>query len=606
MGDMHVETQAEMLAETQVDMRVENKAETHVETHTRTQVEQIDTSVNKLLGGRYRLVKIIGRGGTSVVYLAENVNLGTFWAVKRIQKNTGMAKVLKAEPDILKKLNHPALPRIIDIIEDNENIYIIQDYIEGNSLYKELKKVKKFPEKQVMEWAKQICDVLAYLHSFKPNPIIYRDMKPSNIILTPWGDIKLVDFGIAREYKEEAKNDTVYIGTRGYAAPEQYGGGQSNITTDIYSLGVTLYNLLTGKGPDKYPFGLDFPGNFEKDISHGMMQVICKCTRYNPQERYQSVQELKKDIEAIEKKAGSGDHDNIPGEKAETIFTSAGRLVLTIWGNTEFACELAYIASKLTRLDVLLVDLDLLSPKADLFLDIKKYPEKLAGEGVLNESGINIVLDSMEKGLFTRESLLGSCIKCKELDNLYILTGNYRLENYEYYTDESLAAFIDKARMMFDVLILAVSKWIYDLFTVISLIKSDLNIVPVRADIDHLREFNNYIAFLKEKQQLRPDKAKFVAFDYCKSINLEEDAIEEITRHNYLGKIRYCQKRAKCRNLRLSYAREMDMGVVNDYILVLKRLKLLSRAYSMKAGSKKVPWRFLVRTRPAREVKACQ
>ncbi len=201
MGDMHVETQAEMLAETQVDMRVENKAETHVETHTRTQVEQIDTSVNKLLGGRYRLVKIIGRGGTSVVYLAENVNLGTFWAVKRIQKNTGMAKVLKAEPDILKKLNHPALPRIIDIIEDNENIYIIQDYIEGNSLYKELKKVKKFPEKQVMEWAKQICDVLAYLHSFKPNPIIYRDMKPSNIILTPWGDIKLVDFGIAREYK---------------------------------------------------------------------------------------------------------------------------------------------------------------------------------------------------------------------------------------------------------------------------------------------------------------------------------------------------------------------------------------------------------------------
>lgn len=566
----------------------------------------VEAGVDELLGGRYKLVKIIGKGGMSVVYLAENVNLGTFWAVKKIQKNTGMAKVLKAEPDILKKLNHPALPRIIDIIEDNENIYIIQDYIEGTSLDKELKSAKKFTEKQVLPWAKQICDVLIYLHSFKPNPIIYRDMKPSNIILTPWGDIKLVDFGIAREYKEEAKNDTVYIGTRGYAAPEQYGRGQSDITADIYSFGVTLYNLLTGKGPDKYPFGMDFPGNIEKDISHEMMQVICKCTRYNPEERYQSAQELKNDIESIEKSTEEINTETgsyVAGGSRETIFSDTGRLVLAIWGNTEFACELAYITSKLTGLDVLFVDLDLLSPKADLYLNIKKYPEMLAGEGVLNESGINIVLDSIEKGVFTRENLLGACIRCRELDNLYMLTGNYRLENYEYYTDESLATFIDKARVMFDVLILAVSKWIYDSFTVISLIKSDLNIIPVHADIDCFREFNNYIVFLKEKQQVRPDKTKFVAFDYYQHYNLEEDAIEEVTLHNYLGKISYCRRRAKYRNLKLSYARRMDSSVVNDYILILKKLKLLPREYSIKPGTLKALGRF--RAKPARKVKVC-
>ncbi|NSW90486.1 MAG: serine/threonine protein kinase [Firmicutes bacterium] len=534
----------------------------------------IDFGVNGLLGGRYRLVKILGKGGMSTVYLAENVNLGTFWAVKKIEKNTDIAKGLKVESGILKKLNHPALPRIIDIIEDDENIYIIQDFIEGIPLDKELEKVGKFTEKKVIEWAKQICDVLIYLHSFKPNPIIYRDMKPSNIILTPWGDIKLVDFGIAREYKEGRKNDTVYIGTRGYAAPEQYGSGQSNVTTDIYSFGVTLYHLLTGKGPGQFPFGLKLPEYYDGDISHGIMQIICKCTRYNPEERYQSVHELKKDIDAIEKTIKTTEYSIMDNNTAGNP-RNFKRLILTIWDNTEFACELAYITSKMTELDILLVDLDLLSPKADLFLNIKKYSERLVGEGVLNESGINIVLDSIEKGYFTRENLLGACIKRKELKNLYILTGNYRLENYEYYNNESLVKFIEKASQIFDVLILAVNKSIYDSFTVISLIKSDLNIVPICADIDKFREFNNYIVFLKEKQQIQLDKTKFVAFDYNPSCNLQENAIEEITQRNYFGKIRYCPRRAKYRNLKISYARKMDKGVINDYISILQNLRIL-------------------------------
>lgn len=331
-----------------------------------------DFRVEELLGGRYRLVKILGKGGMSTVFLAENINLGTFWAVKKISKNacinTDTIKALPIESDILKKLNHPALPRIIDIIENEDSIYIVQDFIEGTSLDKEIEKSGKFPETKVIEWAKQICDVLIYLHSFKPNPIIYRDMKPSNIILTPWGDIKLVDFGIAREYKEDRKNDTVYIGTRGYAAPEQYGGGQSNVTTDIYSFGVTLFHLLTGEGPSQFPFGLKIPECHSGNVSHRMMQLISKCTRYNPEERYQSAYELKKDIEGLEKIPGVVDI----GITNTTLHSR--NLILTIWDNIEFACELAYIASKMTQLNIMLADLDLLSPGADLLLNIKKYP----------------------------------------------------------------------------------------------------------------------------------------------------------------------------------------------------------------------------------------
>jgi serine/threonine protein kinase len=534
--------------------------------------------VKGLLGGRYKLVKILGKGGMSTVYLAENINLGTFWAIKKISKNANIAKELPVESNILKKLNHPALPRIIDIIENEENIYIVQDFIEGTSLDKEIEKSGNFPEKKVAEWAKQICDVLIYLHSFKPNPIIYRDMKPSNIILTPWGDIKLVDFGIAREYKENRKNDTVYIGTRGYAAPEQYGGGQSNVTTDIYSFGVTLFHLLTGEGPDRFPLELKLPEFYNGRVSHSMMQIISKCTRYNSEERYQSAYELKKDIEGLEKKSNTIDIGIMNG----TLHSR--KLILTIWDNTEFACELAYIASKMTQLNIMLVDLDLLSPSVDLFLNIKKYPEGLARERILNESGINIVLDSIEKGCFTREGLLRASIKCKDLKNLYILTGNYHLENYEYYNNDGIIKFIEKSSQIFDILILAVNKSIYDSFTVLCLIKSDLNIIPIRADIDKFREFNNYIAFLKEKQQIPMDKTKFIAFDYNSLWNLDKSTIEEITQHNYLGKIGHCPRREKYRNLKISYARKMDPDIIKDYIFILQKLKILQRGTYSKNG----------------------
>jgi len=540
-----------------------------------------DIGRTELPGGRYRIIDILGKGGTSTVYLVENTSLGILWAAKEIKKDSVFdADWMAKEINILKKLSHNALPKIIDIIEDEKCIYIIQDFIEGVSLDKELERVGKFDENKVIEWAKQICDVLIYLHSFKPNPIIYRDMKPSNIILTPSGDIKLVDFGIAREYKEGQDEDTVYIGTRGYAAPEQYGSGQSNVATDIYSFGVTLYQLLTGKKPAEFQFGLKLPEHVAGNISHGMMQIISKCTRFNPQERYRSVQELKKDIVALEISKKTADI----GMKESIV--NFRRLILTVWDNAEFACEMAYVTAKITGLEVLLADLDLLSPKVDLYLNIKKYPGRLQGEGILNESGINIVLDSIEKGHLSRENLIGACIKRKELKNLYILTGNYRLENYEYYTNESLVKFIEKASQVFDIVILAVSKSIYDSFTVISLIKSDYNIIPICSDVDKLREFNNYIVFLKEKQQIRLDKSKFVAFDYDPSVNLGEDAIKEVTQHNYLGKVRYSKKRARCRNLMVSYARKMDKDVIKDYMLILKNLRILPQESNKTIRSK--------------------
>jgi serine/threonine protein kinase len=159
---------------------------------------EIEMRCGDLFKRKYKIHKILGSGGMGKVYLAENINLGTFWAIKEVHKQEVSELDFLAEANILKKLSHPALPRIFDVIEEEDRIFVIFDYIEGTPLDKKLEQKGKFSEQTVICWTKQICEVLIYLHSIKPNPIIYRDMKPSNIILAKDGSIKLIDFGIAR------------------------------------------------------------------------------------------------------------------------------------------------------------------------------------------------------------------------------------------------------------------------------------------------------------------------------------------------------------------------------------------------------------------------
>jgi len=255
--------------------------------------------VGAIFQDRYKIIRVLGEGGVGKVYLAENVKLKTYWAIKEIDKRKSSDFDLLAEPNILKKLSHPSLPRIFDIVETDEYLYIIEDYVEGVSLDKALKEDGSYPEFMVVDWAKQLCDVLIYLHNLKPNPIIYRDMKPSNIIVNSDGKVKLIDFGIAREYKEEATADTTIIGTRGYAAPEQYGKSQSDARTDIYSLGVTLYHLLTGKSPNEPPYEIVPVRQINKKLSAGIERIIIKCTQPDPEKRYQSAKSLLYDLENI-------------------------------------------------------------------------------------------------------------------------------------------------------------------------------------------------------------------------------------------------------------------------------------------------------------------
>lgn len=255
-------------------------------------------AIGQIIDDKYEILKLIGQGGMSKVYLAMDRRLNKQWAVKEIEKrardrnNEIVVQSAIAEANLIKQLDHPAIVRIVDIIDNGTVIYIIEDYIEGETLNTILERNGAQPQDLVVDWAKQLCSALEYLHTRTP-PIIYRDMKPANVMLKPDGSIKVIDFGIAREYKEQSLGDTVSMGTRGYAAPEQFGGqGQTDARTDVYGLGVTLYHLLTGHNPCEPPYEIYPIRHWNPQLSAGLEAIIQKCTRINPQDRYQSCAEL--------------------------------------------------------------------------------------------------------------------------------------------------------------------------------------------------------------------------------------------------------------------------------------------------------------------------
>lgn len=268
------------------------------------------TRVGTVLGGKYEILKKIGQGGMSIVYLALDTHLNKQWAVKEIKKSKNqdtrtLLKSLQREANILKMVDHPVLPRIVDIINHKGTVFVVMDYIEGRPMNEILKLEGAQSQDRVIEWAKDLCGALDYLHSLNP-PIIYRDMKPSNIMLKPDGKVKLIDFGTAKEFDEGSIADTTALGTRGYAAPEQFGDSKgrgihkTDARTDIYSLGATLYHIVTGKNPSEPPYVIKPIREWDSSLSVGLEKIINKCTEPNPEDRYQNCVELLYDLEHYE------------------------------------------------------------------------------------------------------------------------------------------------------------------------------------------------------------------------------------------------------------------------------------------------------------------
>jgi hypothetical protein len=385
--------------------------------------------IGSVIDGKYKILNVVGKGGMSVVYLAMNERANKQWAIKEVRKD-GMQSFevvkqnLVAETDLLKKLNHPHLPSIIDVIDCDDTFLIVMDYIEGNPLSKALETSGAQNQDDVIEWAKQLCDVLGYLHSRKP-PIIYRDMKPSNVMLKPDGNVMLIDFGTAREFKSTSVADTTCLGTQGYAAPEQFGGhGQTDARTDIYCLGATMYHLVTGHNPATPPYEMYPIRQWNPMLSSGLEEIILKCTQRNPEDRYQSCAELLyaldhyKDLDIENKKVQSFKWKTFLASFIMTIVMLVGTIGfsagLTVQTSSTYESYIANGDSAVSQDAAEKYYLDAINVDSANPLAYQKLLERCTSDSKLSEDEYNTIKDA----IYEHEDELKSKYPSEYADNV--------------------------------------------------------------------------------------------------------------------------------------------------------------------------------------------
>ncbi|MDZ4669555.1 MAG: serine/threonine-protein kinase [Phototrophicales bacterium] len=281
---------------------------------------------NTILMARYKVLGQLGGGGQGAVYQARDLNFPDakrLVAIKEMHYASGdpsmRAQSLAAfqrEANILATLSHSAIPKIFDFFDQNNRAYLVMEFINGSDLELLLTKTKELPMDKILEWAVDLCDVLDYLHKTEPEPIIFRDVKPANIMIDKLGKVRLIDFGIAKIFVSGVKN--TMIGTEGYSAPEQY-KGDVNLLSDIYSLGATLHHIITRKDPRlEPPFSFNERPlvNFNPKIPYGLQEVLDKALSMNPAERYQSCAEMKEAFLSVQYRNTNPSIGNISGTRA--------------------------------------------------------------------------------------------------------------------------------------------------------------------------------------------------------------------------------------------------------------------------------------------------
>jgi serine/threonine protein kinase len=258
-----------------------------------------------MLGGRYRIVEALAAGSMGAVYRVEDLRIGGRpRALKELLQNSGtpQEKVeaetwFRREGETLMSLQHPSIPQIHDTFSEGMRHYLVMDFVEGRSLEQVVMEegTPGLPEQNVVLWADQVLEVLSYLHG-RADPLIFRDLKPANLMLTPQGQIRLIDFGIARVFTQQAHGTA--IGTPGYAPPEQY-QGLAEPASDLYALGATMHHLLTGRDPRKNrPF--DFPPvrTLAPAISAPVAAAVDRSLALDPRARHGTAADMRRALHA--------------------------------------------------------------------------------------------------------------------------------------------------------------------------------------------------------------------------------------------------------------------------------------------------------------------
>lgn len=303
-----------------------------------------------VLQNRWRIMGVLGVGGMASVYKARDLrfpNVVRHVAVKEMlnlatdpQIREMTLRNFEREANILASLSHPAMPEIYDYFPGTNHVYLVMEFIHGKDLEAILNSVPmdKIPFDTIRKWALELCDVIAYLHEHEPEPIIFRDVKPSNVMIDQHGNVRLIDFGIAKVFESGQKG--TMIGTEGYSAPEQY-KGEATPASDIYAIGATLHHILTRRDPRLEPpfsFAERPIRKFNAQVTQEFEDVVMKALAYEASERFASAREMKEAIDRVSRPVLPGGMPRMTAAASDSdeFVEGEGTSISPLW---KFRCE---------------------------------------------------------------------------------------------------------------------------------------------------------------------------------------------------------------------------------------------------------------------------
>ena len=418
-------------------------------------------------------------------------------------------------------MHHIGLPHIYDVFENENSNFIVIEHIEGNNLKKIIDDKSDLPEDRNIKIIKELLHIVRYLHTLRPTPIIHGDIKPSNIIISNDRTV-LIDFASVNSQK----------GTSSFLAPERLVGTKKNTASDIYSIGLVIYYIFTGKNKKIF-------SDYDSSINEKIKNIIEKCTKKNPNERYKNIGLIINDIEKV-----------VLYSRIDTTKTISK--VITIHGCSSLSIELSYILAKYSRKKTLLVDTNIFDSEIGLKLVDSKCKFYLQ----------DFIIDDTSKLFKTRQNR-----------NLSILPCRADIESYENLNSNILESIIKKYYNQFDVIIINSNDFIYDALCMSSIYLSDIVIYSIINGITDIRKYNAIINFLYTRQNISKSRFMFVQFN-INNESIRKSLTSKAIEGKWLEDIPFSNKRTLINSIGGNYSIKMENKIRRRYIKLIKKLNI--------------------------------